>query len=492
MAPHRPTGAALLVGVLLVGLSTLPGEANTRAAARTPASAAPAFDHIFVILEENQDYARMVGNADTPFINGLIANNYLQTDYHGLGHGSLPNYLGLVSGSEQLQAIGWPPRDCAPTWAINPPTCAVTDPDPSNITDLIEHSGRSWRAYLQGMGQPCRWQSQSADYDIIHNPFIYFQTIEGGGAVSSQRCVDRDVDMYRDPNHTLHADLMGAATTPNFVFIVPSNRFNMHDDRFTPADSFLRDILTGSNTTGQNGTNTVNIFGSPAWTSGRSILYLLFDEDSGTRINHVVAIQVGNWVNGPRGEDGASFDHYSLLKTWETAWGLPSIQTFGGDASATPMLAAFNLNDEAENEKTPGRLTLREPHAELYAQVEARTTSPGTADLMSVVGSDGIVKVRLYVAHDGTLTLENRAAATTRTSEVAFGSGWHSVGVHVWARGDGGTCEVTYDGHPIAALSQTGGCATGPAPIGSLVLGRPGAGGTPVDVRHPVITTSRI
>src|SRR5260370_7550658 len=134
MASHRPTGAALLVGVLLVGLSTLPGEANTRAAARTPASAAPAFDHIFVILEENQDYARMVGNADTPFINGLIANNYLQTDYHGLGHGSLPNYLGLVSGSEQLQAIAWPPRHSPPTRPINPPTSPAPHPDPHNTT----------------------------------------------------------------------------------------------------------------------------------------------------------------------------------------------------------------------------------------------------------------------------------------------------------------------------------------------------------------------
>ena len=159
MAARRPPGAVLLLGVLLLAVSILPGQANTRAAATMPVSQAPAFDHIFVVLEENQDYDRIVGNPQAPFINSLIAANFLQTDYHALGHGSLPDYLGLVSGSVQPQAIGTPSRDCTPDWAANPPTCVVTAPDPSNIADLIEHSGRSWRAYLQGMERPCRWQS---------------------------------------------------------------------------------------------------------------------------------------------------------------------------------------------------------------------------------------------------------------------------------------------------------------------------------------------
>jgi hypothetical protein len=491
MAARWPPGPAFALGALLVALGALSGETYTRAAPATPASEAPSFDHIFVVLEENQDYSRIVRNGDAPFINSLIASDYLETQYHGLDHGSLPNYLGLISGSEQLQATGSPPRDCAPNWAINPPTCAVTNPDPSNLTDLIEHSGRTWRAYLQGMEQPCRWQSQSSDYDIIHNPFVYFATIEGGSAVSSQRCINHDVDLYRDPTYTLHADLMSAATTPNFVFIVPSNHFNMHDDRLAPADSFLRDILTGTNATGQNATNPVNIFSSPAWRGGRSILYIVWDEDSGTKINHVAAIQVGNWVNGPHGEDGATFDHYSMLKTWEVAWGLPSIQRSGGDASAVPILAAFNLNDEAQTGRVSRRLTLKRAHPEVYAQVQARMTSRGTsANLLSVYGSDGAEKVRLYVSSDGTLTLENRFAGTTQTSSVPFGSGWHRIAVHVWAGGLGGSCDVAYDGQRIAALSQTGSCATGRAPIESVVLGRDG--GAPVEFRDPAIATSRI
>jgi len=494
MAARRPPGAVLLLGVLLLAVSILPGQANIRAAATMPVSQAPAFDHIFVILEENQDYDRIVGNPQAPFINRLIAANFLQTDYHALGHGSLPDYLGLVSGSVQPQAIGTPSRDCTPDWAANPPTCVVTAPDPSNIADLIEHSGRSWRAYLQGMERPCRWQTASDDYDIFHNPFVYFATIEGSRAASSQRCVDRDVDMYSDPMHTLHADLLSASTTPNFVFIVPSNRYNMHDDRWRPADNFLQDILTGSNTSGQNSANTINIFSSPAWTAGRSIAYIMWDEDSGTRINHVPLVAVGNWVNGPHGEDGATFDHYSMLKTWEVAFGLPSIQSAGGDASASPMLGAFNLGHAGAAAQASRRLTLNTAHLEVFVQVEANlASSSGTPDLLNVDGVDGAAKIRLYVSSGGTLALDNGIAATTRTSATVFGSGWHSIELHVFVAGDAGTCEVTYDGRMVAELSQIDSCATGPGPIGSIGLGDGTADQSgAVEFKVPVIATGRI
>ena len=469
----------------------MPGEANTRAAPATASSQAPAFDHIFVILEENQDYEHIVGNPDAPFINSLIAANFLQTDYHALGHGSLPDYLGLVSGSTQPQAIGAPSRDCMPDWTVNPPSCAVTAPDPSNIADLIEQSHRTWRAYLQGMKQPCRWQSASADYDIYHNPFVYFATIEGGGAVSSRRCIEHDVDLYADPRHTLHADLTSASTTPNFVFIVPSNHYNMHDDRWRPADNFLRDILTGTNASGQNGTNAINIFSSPAWTGGRSIAYLVWDEDSGTRINHVAAVAVGNWVNGPHGEDGASFNHYSLLKTWEAAWGLPSIQSSGGDATASPMLGAFNLI-HAPAAKPSGRVTLSEAHPEVFVQVEANVAlSNGSPGLLNVYGEDGVAKFRLYVSSGGTLALNNRIAATTRTSGTVFGSGWHRIELHLLVGGDAGSCEVSYDGRTVAGLSQLDSCATGTTPVGSIALGD-GAADQGGEFRAPEMATGRI
>lgn len=485
--------AALLLGVLLPALSLLPGEVFRRAAPALAASQAPAFDHIFIIVEENQDYGRIIGNPELPFINSLITNNFLQTDYHGLDHGSLPDYLGLVSGSEQLQAIGSPPTDCLPQWAITPPRCVVAAEEPSNIGDLIERSGRTWRAYLQGMGQPCRWQSETEAYEVIHNPFVYFKTVEGGSAASSPRCIQHDVDMYTDAAHSLQADLMSGATTPNFLFIVPTNHANMHDDRLRPADDFLRDILTGTNTSGQNGANPVNIFASPAWTTQRSIAYIVWDEDSGSRINHVVALEVGAWVNGPRGEDGAPFNHYSLLKTVEVSWGLPPMQSVGGDAAASPMLGAFNLVDGAVPGPAPKRQMLARAHPEVFAQVEARITA-GTAPagLLAFQGSDGVEAFRLSISRAGTLMLDNQVAGTTATSDVPVDPGWHHLGLHVWVHGDAGTCEVDYDGRRLASLSAAGTCMTGAMLIGAVIPGDRAAGDSRVEFRDLAIATGRI
>src|SRR2546429_8802499 len=124
---------------------------------------------------------------------------------------------------------------------------------------------------------------------------------------------------------------------------------------FFQAEDGIRDVaVTGvqtcalpicSNVSGANGADPVNIFGSPAWTSSRSIAYVVWDEDSGTFWNQVAAVAVGPWGNGPGGRDGAHFTHYSLLRTWEVSWDLPPLGP--GDRAAAPMLSGFNLRPDA-------------------------------------------------------------------------------------------------------------------------------------------------
>ena len=60
----------------------------------------PAFDHILVVVEENQGYKDIIGNSQAPYINGtLVAGGALLSNYFALTHPSEPNYLGLYSGS---------------------------------------------------------------------------------------------------------------------------------------------------------------------------------------------------------------------------------------------------------------------------------------------------------------------------------------------------------------------------------------------------------
>lgn len=457
----------LALGSVLVSTSLLAGGS---APAVTPAAAAPAFDHIFVIVEENMDESQVVLNPRAPFINDvLFKGNWRQTNYFGLNHGSLPDYIGLVSGSEHRQVIGDPPSDCTPGWGPSSPSCAIVDPWPSNIADSIEASGRTWRAYSQRMGWPCRWQSNTADYDVTHNPFVYFKTVQGGGTVSSRRCQENDVDLSVDPSHSLASDLRTAATTPNFVFIVPDNAHNMHDGNVGAADRYLQDLFTGSNTSGANGGDPVNIFGSPAWTAGRSIAYVVWDEDSGTFWNQVAMVAVGPWVNGPSGRDGTRFTHYSMLRTWEAAWNLRPIGP--GDRAAAPMLGAFNLpTDGAAAGKTA---RLPKAHPEVYARLEVNLASPATHHtLLSMGGADGDA-FRLFTDDAGYLAFENRTGDVpliTR-SEQRLGTGWHTVELHVWVRGATGTCETRVDGRPVTQLRLMANCPTESALIQTYAIG---------------------
>jgi hypothetical protein len=91
---------------------------NSAAAPQTPASASnsappvspstqgagtglPHFAHVYLLVLENEEYASLVGSADAPYLNGLIAKYGLASNYYGVAHPSQPNYLALFSGSTQ-------------------------------------------------------------------------------------------------------------------------------------------------------------------------------------------------------------------------------------------------------------------------------------------------------------------------------------------------------------------------------------------------------
>src|SRR6202158_303213 len=59
----------------------------------------PRLDHVFVIMMENHGYSQIMNNPNAPFINELAHSANLATNYFGIGHPSLTNYLEVVGGS---------------------------------------------------------------------------------------------------------------------------------------------------------------------------------------------------------------------------------------------------------------------------------------------------------------------------------------------------------------------------------------------------------
>jgi len=42
----------------------------------------PRFDHVFIVVEENQDFSCVIGNSTMPFLNGLAAKYAVAASYY--------------------------------------------------------------------------------------------------------------------------------------------------------------------------------------------------------------------------------------------------------------------------------------------------------------------------------------------------------------------------------------------------------------------------
>src|SRR5579872_4465192 len=99
------TSALLLAACTPSVASHPPPPSPSPAATPTPAPASPSPSpspsptgaplHIFVIVLENRSYAQEIAN---PYFRQLAAQYAIATNYHGVSHPSLPNYLAMTSG----------------------------------------------------------------------------------------------------------------------------------------------------------------------------------------------------------------------------------------------------------------------------------------------------------------------------------------------------------------------------------------------------------
>ncbi len=275
----------------------LPTISPTLEVTSTSHALLPNFSHIFIILLENKESSAVVGNSAAPYLNGLAAQYARATNYFGVTHPSLPNYLALIGGD----TFGIT-SDCT--------TCFVSA---ENVIDQIETSGRTWRAYMESMPRPC-FLGDTQAYKQKHNPFIYFDDIR----TNPDRC-DRIV-----PLSQFDADLQSNAL-PNYIWITPNICNDMHDCGIDVGDQWLKLWVP-------------KILASSAW-QDNGVLFITFDE-GGTQsgcCTYAAGGQVDTLIIAPTVKRGftssAEYDHYSLLRTIEEAWGLPLLGNASCDCS---------------------------------------------------------------------------------------------------------------------------------------------------------------
>jgi phosphatidylinositol-3-phosphatase len=260
--------------------------------------------HIFVVMMENHSYEDIWGSASAPYINSLGSQYARATNYHAVLHPSLPNYIAFFSGSNYGITT-----DCSPS-----SSCHVNAP---HLGDRLDAKGLSWKVYMEAMPAPCYLVNDSP-YAVRHNPLVYFDNIRN----DPLRCAAHDV-LYS----ALPTDLLTAATTPNFAFIAPDVCHDMHDCSISQGDDWLK-------------ANLPPILSSPACTSESCLLVLLWDEDDNHQANHVLTIFAGSAARTGGATSDAAYTHYSLLRTIEGIFDLPTLTS--NDAAAAPMYDLLN------------------------------------------------------------------------------------------------------------------------------------------------------
>src|SRR6266850_4727710 len=95
-------GSGLVSGVA-AGTATITatceGRTGTSDITVTPVSSGGGqFNHVFIVVEENTDYADVIGNSAMPYLNGLAQQYGLATQYYANTHPSIGNYFMMTVG----------------------------------------------------------------------------------------------------------------------------------------------------------------------------------------------------------------------------------------------------------------------------------------------------------------------------------------------------------------------------------------------------------
>jgi hypothetical protein len=360
--------------VLLV--ASLVAAVLASASGSTAVAATPAVGHVWIIELENKGYNQTFGpGSPAPYLaSTLTTQGQLLTQYYGIGHVSLDNYVAEVSGQAPNAATQ---SDCIFYADFAPPVGVFAPGDqaigqgcvyPSNVPTVanqLDAALKTWKGYMQDMGSPCvhpalnsQDKTQSAtpqsQYAARHNPFVYFHSIIDNPAY----CNDHVVDLS-----ALSNDLGSLATTPNFSFITPDLCNDGHDATcadggpggLPAADAFLQAWVP-------------SITASPAFQQD-GLLIVMFDEaDVSTNFDGTACCGEQPGPNSPMpgiggpggGRTGAvllspfvtagsvndtPFNHYSLLRSIEDVFslshlgyaGADGLQAFGDDHDTVPV-----------------------------------------------------------------------------------------------------------------------------------------------------------
>jgi acid phosphatase len=265
-----------------------PTPPTARAPTPTPAGApsttrAASAPHVMVVMMENKSYDQVIGQASQPYTNSLAQNYGLATGSYGFGHPSLPNYLDLISGSDQGVSDD------------NPPS-AHSFPGVATLADQLVGAGFKVKAYAEDL--PADPRQNSGEYAVRHFPWVYFPTTKMPIADAS----------------TLIADL-NSPDPPDFVWYTPNLINDEHDGTVQDGDAFLARLIPEVQATG--------------WYRAGGRIIIEWDESdndnagiNGTGGGHIPTIVVSEALKAAPRKETSPVDTTGILASIEDVYGV--------------------------------------------------------------------------------------------------------------------------------------------------------------------------
>lgn len=254
---------------------------------------------MFIVVEENTNYANVIGNTSMPYLNGLAQQYGLATQYYADTHPSIGNYFMLTVGDVVTNNDSY----SGPL---------VTG---DNVVRELLKAGKTWKSYAEDLPRVGYTGPGVGNYARRHNTLAFLADV-ANDSTQVKNLV---------PFSQFATDLTNNIL-PNYSFIVPNLCNDGHDCALSTADSWLKthiDPLIKSAQFQQDG-----------------LLIIVFDESSSDNTNgggRVPLVIVS--AKAKRGYQSTThYQHESTLRLSLSALGLT---TFPNHAANAPDMSEF-------------------------------------------------------------------------------------------------------------------------------------------------------
>jgi len=295
-------GSGLVTGVAAGGpvtiTATSEGKSGTSAVTVTASTPGPQFGHVFVVTEENTNYAD-VTSSSMPYLTGLAQQYGLATQDYANTHPSIGNYFELATGQILTNNDG-----------------SSTIENVPNIVRSLVAAGKTWKSYAESIPNACYLGGDTGNYARKHNVF----------ALLSDVATDPTGQACNIVPFTQFATDLANGTLPAFSNIVPNLCNDAHDCSLGTADNWLK-------------TNIAPLLANPVFQQD-GLLIVVFDESGSD--NTLGGGRIFWTAISPKAKPGyqstTTYQHQSTLRLILKGLG---VTVFPGGAATAPDMSEF-------------------------------------------------------------------------------------------------------------------------------------------------------